>query len=118
MDVIFTERTATRPEIVRQRLFPINLADLPPARADRPLMQLPQKTLIAALGQDYFNAQVCKAALHAFAAENEARLEAMTSAGSQIARELETFQATLRRVRQEAITAEIIELSTGAEAAR
>ncbi len=44
-------------------------------------------------------------------------MEAMTAAGSQIARELETFQATLRRVRQEAITAEIIELGTGAASA-
>jgi F-type H+-transporting ATPase subunit gamma len=81
------------------------------------LIQLPKATLIDALGQDYFNAQVCRAALHAFAAENEARMQSMTSAGSQIARELETFQATLRRVRQEAITAEIIELSTGAASA-
>jgi F-type H+-transporting ATPase subunit gamma len=118
LDVIFTKPTSGRPDIIRQRLFPINRADLPPASADRPLMQLPQDTLITALGQDYFNAQACKAALHAFAAENEARMEAMTSAGSQIARELEMFQATLRRVRQETITAEIIELSTGAEAAR
>lgn len=43
-------------------------------------------------------------------------MEAMTSAGTQIARELDTFQATLRRVRQEAITAEIIELGTGVAA--
>ena len=45
-------------------------------------------------------------------------MEAMSSAGTQIARELKTFQATLRRVRQEAITAEIIELGTGAATAR
>ncbi len=44
-------------------------------------------------------------------------MEAMTSASSQIASELDVFQATLRRVRQEAITAEIIELGTGATAA-
>jgi F-type H+-transporting ATPase subunit gamma len=117
LDVLFTCWTSGRPALVRQRLFPINLADLTPTTAERPLMQLPEETLIAALGQDYFNAQVCRAALHAFAAENEARMQSMTSAGSQIARELETFQATLRRVRQEAITAEIIELSTGAAAA-
>jgi F-type H+-transporting ATPase subunit gamma len=117
LDVLFTGWASGRPTLIRKRLFPIDLADLPPTTAERPLMQLPQDTLIAALGQDYFNAQVCKAALHAFAAENEARMEAMTAAGSQIARELETFQATLRRVRQEAITAEIIELSTGAAAA-
>ncbi|MGJ8605479.1 MAG: F0F1 ATP synthase subunit gamma [Marivita sp.] len=118
LDVIFTGWQAGRPALVRQCLFPIDLANLPPALQDRPLMQLQPTTLIASLGQDYFNAQVCKAALHAFAAENEARMEAMSSAGTQIARELETFHATLRRVRQEAITAEIIELGTGAVTAR
>jgi F-type H+-transporting ATPase subunit gamma len=41
-------------------------------------------------------------------------MAAMSAAGNQIACELETFQARLRRVRQEEITAEIIELSTGA----
>lgn len=118
LDVVFTSWASGRPGMLRQRLFPIDLADLPATPGERPLMQLPEETLIAALGQDYFNAQVCKAALHAFAAENEARMEAMTAAGSQIARELETFEATLRRVRQEAITAEIIELGTGVASAR
>jgi F-type H+-transporting ATPase subunit gamma len=61
---------------------------------------------------------VCKAALHSFAAENEARMEAMSAAGSQIKRELSEFEATLRQVRQEAITAEIIELGTGTASAR
>lgn len=37
-------------------------------------------------------------------------MEAMSAAGSQITRELGEFEATLRQVRQEAITAEIIEL--------
>jgi F-type H+-transporting ATPase subunit gamma len=73
--------------------------------------------LIDSFGADYFHALVCRTALHAFAAENDARLEAMSAAGNQIARELEVFRATLRRVRQEAITAEIIELGTGAAAA-
>lgn len=118
LDVVFTGWNGGRPSLERKRLFPMDLADLPPRSADRPLTQLPDTALIAALGQDYFNAQVCKAALHAFAAENEARMQAMSAAGSQIARELETFQATLRRVRQEAITAEIIELGTGAALAR
>lgn len=118
LDVVFTSWASGRPGLLRQRLFPIDLTDLPATPSERPLMQLPEEALIAALGQDYFNAQVCKAALHAFAAENEARMEAMTAAGSQIARELLTFEATLRRVRQEAITAEIIELGTGVASAR
>jgi F-type H+-transporting ATPase subunit gamma len=88
------------------------------ARATRPLTQLPTDALINSLSGDYLHALVCKAALHAFAAENEARMEAMSAAGSQITRELGEFEATLRRVRQEAITAEIIELGTGTASAR
>lgn len=58
--------------------------------------------------------QVCKAALHAFAAENEARIAATTTSGEQIASEVDRFEATLRHVGHEAITVEIIELSAGA----
>lgn len=43
-------------------------------------------------------------------------MQSMTSAGRQIQREQGTFQAKPRRVQQEAITTEIIELSTGAAA--
>jgi F-type H+-transporting ATPase subunit gamma len=118
LDVIFTGLKSGRPTVMRQTLFPIDLSDLPAAAFENPLMQLPLGTLIDSLGADYFHALVCRTALHAFAAENDARLEAMAAAGSQISRELEEFQATLRRVRQEAITAEIIELGTGAAAAR
>jgi F-type H+-transporting ATPase subunit gamma len=99
-------------------LLPIDLSDLPPPGATRPLIQLPMDALIDSLGGDYLHAMVCKAALHSFAAENEARMEAMSAAGSQIKRELGEFEATLRQVRQEAITAEIIELGTGTASAR
>jgi len=118
LDVLFTGRESGRPEIVRKALFPVDLSDCPPARIEPPLTQIPLTALIDSLGADYFHAQVCKAALHGFAAENEARVEAMSSAGSQIEGEIEAFEATLRRVRQEAITAEIIEIGSGAASAR
>lgn len=118
LDVLYTGWTSGRPALLRECLLPVDLSNLPPAANDRPLTQIPDEALLDSLAQDYFHAQVCKAALHAFAAENEARMEAMSSAGSQIGRELIAFQAKLRRVRQEAITAEIIELGTGAASAR
>lgn len=118
LDVIHAGWASGQAQIVRQVLLPIDLSDLLPSSTTRPLTQLPTDALITSLSGDYVHALVCKAALHAFAAENEARMEAMSAAGSQIARELELFQATLRRVRQEAITAEIIELGTGAATAR
>jgi F-type H+-transporting ATPase subunit gamma len=118
LDVIHAGWASGQAQIVRQVLLPIDLSDLLPSSTTRPLTQLPTDALITSLSGDYVHALVCKAALHAFAGENEARMEAMSAASSQIARELESFQATLRRVRQEAITAEIIELGTGAAAAR
>ncbi len=116
LDVHFTGWLSGRRKILEQTLFPIDLSDLPSANGDLPIMQLPDASLIDSLGKDYFHAQICKASLHAFASENEARMEAMNSAGSQIASELKLFEATLNRVRQEAITAEIIELGTAVAA--
>jgi F-type H+-transporting ATPase subunit gamma len=116
LDVVHSGWASGRPEVVRRGLVPPDLSDLPPPPATRPLMQLPPDALIASLGGDYVHAMVCKAALYAFAAENEARMEAMSAAGNQIELELDAFEAILRRVRQEAITAEIIELGTGAAA--
>ena len=113
MDMIHAGWASGQPQVVRQVLLPIDLSALPPPGATRPLTQLPTDALINSLSGDYLHALVCKATLHAFAAENEARMEAMSAAGSQITRELGEFEATLRRVRQEAITAEIIELGTG-----
>jgi F-type H+-transporting ATPase subunit gamma len=118
MDMIHAGWASGQPQVVRQALLPVDLSDLPPTEATRPLTQLPTDALIKSLSGDYLHALVCKAALHAFAAENEARMEAMSAAGSQITRELGKFEATLRRVRQEAITAEIIELGTGTASAR
>ncbi len=118
MDMIHAGWASGQPQVVRQVLLPIDLSALPPPVATRPLTQLPTDALINSLSGDYLHALVCKAALHAFAAENEARMEAMSAAGSQITRELGEFEATLRQVRQEAITAEIIELGTGTASAR
>lgn len=114
LNVVYTRWNSGRPALARQQLFPLDLSDLPIAVGQQPMMQLPIDTLIDSLGRNYFHALLCKIALHAFAAENEVRMETMSAAGSQIEGELETLEATLRRTRQEAITAEIIELSTGA----
>ena len=83
-----------------------------------PLLNLAPAVLLQALTADYLHAELCHAALHGFAAENEARMEAMAAAHSQTERQLASLQATQRRVRQEEITAEIIELAAGEEASR
>ena len=113
LDVIYSGWNSGQSGIMRHTLFPIDLSVFTLANTPAPMTQLSNTALVDSLSADYFHAQVCKASLHAFAAENEARLQAMSSAGSQIERELDLFRAKLRQVRQEEITAEIIELGTG-----
>jgi len=104
--------------IQRQRLLPFDAAQMPHSGGRAPLIQLSPEVLLRGLTADFLHAQLCTAALHAFAAENEARMTAMASARSQIERRLSTLQARQRRVRQEEITAEIIELAAGETAGR
>ncbi len=115
LDVVYSEwQPGHGIRVERRHLLPIDLKLFPPvADGERPLVNLAPATLVAELAQDYLHAQLCQAALHAFAAENEARMEAMAAAHSQVERQLGSLQATQRRVRQDEITAEIIELAAG-----
>lgn len=106
--------------IERRRLFPLGFGAFRQSASagNVPLVNLPPDVLLGELIADYVHAQLCNAALHAFAAENEARMEAMASARRQVERQLAGLQAEQRRVRQEEITAEIIELAAGDTAGR
>ena len=106
-------------EVIRQTLFPLDpSAFSAPGATAAPLLNLPPAALLQTLTADYLHAQLCHAALQSFAAENEARMEAMAAAHTQTERQLAALQATQRRVRQEEITAEIIELAAGEAATR
>lgn len=115
LDAIFSRwRPGEGTRIERTRLFPLDTtAFAQPSNTDAPLLNLAPEILLNELITDYIHAQLCHAALHAFAAENEARMEAMASAHHQIDRQLAWLKATQRMVRQEEITAEIIELAGG-----
>jgi F-type H+-transporting ATPase subunit gamma len=115
LEVIHTQWHPGHPTTVeRHTLFPFDPAAFPrPASGTVPLLDLAPEALITGLTADYMHALLCRAALHAFAAENEARMQAMSAARSQVSRQLADLQATERRVRQEEITAEVIELAAG-----
>lgn len=93
-------------------LDPARFAALP--RGDAPLITLPAAELVARLAEEYVYAALCEAAMRAFAAENEARVAAMVRARRNIDTMLETLRAQERQVRQEEITAEVVELASGA----
>lgn len=120
LDAIFSEWLPSRgTRIERRRLFPLDTVQFPrPTDGLVPLLNLAPETLLGELTAAYMHAQLCNAALHAFAAENEARMEAMAAARQQIERQLSSLRATQRTVRQEEITAEIIELAAGETASR
>jgi F-type H+-transporting ATPase subunit gamma len=105
--------------IARVALFPLDPAAFPrPADANMPLLNLAPETLLRDLTADYIHAELCRAALHAFAAENETRMETMAAAHRQIETRLSGLELTQQIVRQEEITAEIIELASGEMAGR
>ena len=120
LDAIFSEwRPGHGIHVEHRRLFPFDMsAFLHPADANAPLLNLGPEALLREFTADYMHAQLCNASLHAFAAENEARMEAMASARNQIESRLSALQSTQRQVRQEEITAEIIELAAGETASR
>jgi F-type H+-transporting ATPase subunit gamma len=120
LDAIFSEwQPGHGIHVNRHRLFPFNMAQFSrPPDTNAPLLNLAPEALLSELTADYLHAQLCNAALHAFAAENEARMEAMAAAHNQIERQLSALRATQQNVRQEEITAEIIELAAGETASR
>ncbi len=120
LEAIFTQwRPALGASVARRALLPRDLTAFPPATgAVAPLLNLAPEALLRDLAAEYVHAQLCNAALHAFAAESEARMEAMAAARRHIERELAALEATQRSVRQEEITAEIIELAAGETASR
>jgi len=83
-----------------------------PRHGPPPLVQIPVADLLAQLADEYMFAQLCEALTLALAAENEARMRAMVAARDHVAEKLDALDATARRLRQEAITAEVIELAT------
>ena len=72
--------------------------------------------LVESLAAEYVFAQLCDASMHAFAAENEARMLSMTSARTNIQGKLAELSRRESQLRQEEITTEIVELAAGAEA--
>jgi F-type H+-transporting ATPase subunit gamma len=120
LDAVFSQwRPGHGILVERRRLFPLDMSGFSRAtNAGAPILNLAPEPLLMELTADYVQAQLCKTALHAFAAENEARMEAMASAHRQIERQLSALQAVQRIVRQEEITAEIIELAAGETASR
>lgn len=104
-------------EIIRHSLLPIDLSRFArPIQKQPPLTTLAPSLLLERLAAEYIFTQLCEAAMHAFAAENEARMMAMASAKTNMQSKLAGLTQREHQLRQEEITTEIVELAAGAEA--
>ena len=102
-------------EIVERALLPFDFTrfHVTPARI-APIVTLAPDQLLDQLAEEYVYAELCAAVMLSYAAENEARMQAMIAARSNVERKLDELVGSYRTLRQEEITAEIIELSAGA----
>ncbi|MEZ5720219.1 MAG: F0F1 ATP synthase subunit gamma, partial [Burkholderiaceae bacterium] len=105
-------------ELRRQRLLPLDLATLRATPAQAPRVYQPPAELLNLLAGEYVTARLARAILHSHAVENLARLSAMAAAHKNVAKMGEALQAELRQRRQEAITAEVVELAAGLRSLR
>lgn len=100
----------------RRKLLPLDtgsLEDTAHARsASPPITHLPAPVLLARLTEEYFYASLCEALVETFAAENEARVEAMASAHLGIDKRRDSLRTEERLTRQDEITAEVLELAS------
>jgi len=98
-------------EIVDRALVPFDYGRFSRLRnASLPLISAPPRVLLTELAQEYVFAELCEALTLSLAAENEARMRAMSAAKTNVAKMLDELVARSRQLRQEEITNEIIEL--------
>lgn len=81
-----------------------------------PTFSMDAATLLSALLRQYLFVALSRSCAESLASEHNARLVAMQSAGKNIDEAIETTRAEHRRLRQEQITAEMLEVVTGYEA--
>lgn len=107
-------RGAEGVQVVAKRLVPFDYSRFPVAtNGVAPILTLPPETLLARLAEEYVFAELSEALMLAFTAENEARMRAMIRAHDKVSEMLGDLVATSRRLRQDDITDEIVELATG-----
>ncbi len=117
VDLLFSRSIAGAIRVDRHSLLPVDFGRFRrPVEGQAPLITLAPELLLERLAAEYVFAQLCEAALHAFEAENEARLLAMAAAKTNIESKLAGLSQRERLLRQEEITTEIVELAAGAGA--
>jgi len=119
VDVVYGRSTLQGTvDIVRRSLLPLDLNVFRQSRREQPpLTNLEPRRLLGNLAGDYVHAELALAAMECMASDNTARLLTMQSARHNIEEMLDDLNGRASQIRQAEITAEILELVTGARAA-
>jgi|SRR5579863_3274325 len=118
LEVIYAQHAESQsPGIQRHRLLPIDMPVVESsAFAMPPLINLTPRRLFDDIVGEYFFAALENAAMQSFFSENATRFRTMEAAHQNIGNKSEELTKLGRRVRQEAVTTEILDLISGAEA--
>jgi len=81
-----------------------------------PILTAPPRDVLARLAEEYFFIELCRALLESHASENGARLTSMTSASTNVDNRVADLTKQYQTARQDEITAELLEVVSGAEA--
>ena len=118
VEVMFSRyRQGGASEIERHLLLPLDAASLAlkqPGQA--PLHNLAPAPLLEKLIAEYVFALLTEAAVESISSENAARFSAMESAHENVTKKLSQLRQSAQQARQTEITAELLDLVTGAEA--
>jgi len=118
VEVVYAQQAGGQfAHIERHRLLPL---EMPPTRQHRaelpPLINVAARRLFDDIVGEYFFATLENAAMQSFFSENAARFRTMEAAHQNIEKKSGELTRLIRRLRQEAVTTEILDLISGAEA--
>jgi F-type H+-transporting ATPase subunit gamma len=102
-----------RTTVARENILPPPLSSEVDGAGLPPLLNLPSDILVDRLADEYLLARLTRAATESFAAENASRLEILANAQRHIDERIQRLARTEHHLRQEEITAELLELLAG-----
>jgi F-type H+-transporting ATPase subunit gamma len=117
-EVVYVRQgTGQEATLQRLRLLPLETPAVAKHAVEKlPLVNMMPRRLRDELATEYMFAMLEAAAMESFTSENTARFRTMEAAHENIERKSSELDRLARRVRQESVTAEILELMAGTEA--
>lgn len=118
VEAIFTREAAGQyAELVRLKLLPLEASTVEKNQTRlTPIVNMKPRRLFDELAEEYMFAILESAAMESFASENGARFRTMEAAHENISNKATELNRTMSRMRQEAVTTEILDLIGGFEA--